>query len=77
MCDCISKLEEAIEKKHGEFEFINLEISIDFKTGGTKERFPCLEYYYYPKKQDGTPSKKKVKAYIGHSHCPVCGTKYE
>lgn len=76
-CNCIDEVGEAIEKKYGEYEFTNLEIGIDLKTGGEKVWPPCIQYSYHPKKTNGKPSKKTIKGYIGYSYCPICGKKYE
>ncbi len=75
-CDCIDKLGEALEKKHGDYEFTNLVIGIDIENGGEKVRPPYIEYNYHPKKIDGTLSKKVIKGYVGYSFCPICGVKY-
>jgi len=76
MCNCINEVGEAIKKKFGNFEFINLEVTLDLKSGESRTALPLLKYKYYPKRKDGSVSKKPLTGFIGYAYCPFCGEEY-
>ena len=77
MCDCISKIREALSKDE---KYSNAQIdivrSIKIKSNEIVERAGKLNFSYQVKKKDGTLSNKKEYSFFSFSHCPFCGKKY-
>ena len=80
MCDCVSKLDKALQEQTGD-PTAHLETVVSVRPMGSglamSEARPRMTATYRPQKQDGTPGKRERSTVIYPSFCPFCGEEYE
>ena len=75
MCDCLSKVNEAIREDYEDSE-AELQTTLIMKVGSIVV-YPLLAASYHKKKKDGSFSKVKSVVGVRPTFCPFCGIRYE
>ena len=77
-CKCIQKIQKELEKRHGsEIILTNTVLMVNIKTGKDRSGLEPLRYKYYPKKQDGTLSRRLQSSFVAFTYCPFCRKRYK